>query len=60
MSIFGALALPRANCTSSALVDYEDDESESGAEESGGRKKKKPWRYRWPDEVRDERRRGFR
>jgi hypothetical protein len=29
------------------LLDYEIDE-----EESGGRKK--PWRYRWPDEVRDE------
>ena len=26
----------------------------NGAEESTGRKKKKPWRYRWPDEVRDE------
>ena len=32
---------------------YIAPESES-AEESGGRKKKKPWRYRWPDEVRDE------
>lgn len=41
-------------CTCEFLLDYEDDESESGAEESGGRKKKKPWRYRWPDEVRDE------
>ncbi len=30
------------------LLDYEIDEEE------GGRKKKKPWRYRWPDEVRDE------
>ena len=41
-------------CTCEFLLDYEDDESESGAEESSGRKKKKPWRYRWPDEVRDE------
>ena len=41
-------------CTCEFLLDYEDDESESGAEESGGRKKKKPWRYRWTDEVRDE------
>jgi len=41
-------------CTCEFLLDYEDDESESGAEESGGRKKKKPWRYRWPDEIRDE------
>ncbi len=41
-------------CTCEFLLDYEDEESESGAEESTGRKKKKPWRYRWPDEVRDE------
>jgi hypothetical protein len=40
-------------CTCEFLLDYEDEESESG-EESSGRKKKKPWRYRWPDEVRDE------
>ena len=39
-------------CTCEFLLDYEDDES--GAEESTGRKKKQPWRYRWPDEVRDE------
>ena len=41
-------------CTCEFLLDYEDEDSESGAEESSGRKKKKPWRYRWPDEVRDE------
>jgi hypothetical protein len=29
------------------LLDYEVDDEESG-------NKKKPWRYRWPDEVRDE------
>jgi hypothetical protein len=29
------------------LLDYEIDEEESG-------NKKKPWRYRWPDKVRDE------
>ena len=40
-------------CTCEFLLDYEDEDSES-AEESSGRKKKKPWRYRWPDEVRDE------
>lgn len=44
--------LPKCNCE--FLLDYEDEESESGAEESGGRRKKKPWRYRWPDEIRDE------
>jgi hypothetical protein len=40
-------------CTCEFLLDYEDEDSES-AEESSGRKKKKPWRYRWPDEIRDE------
>jgi hypothetical protein len=39
-------------CTCEFLLDYEDEESD--AEESAGRRKKKPWRYRWPDEVRDE------
>ena len=31
------------------LLDYEDDE-----DESSGSARKKPWRYRWPDEFRDE------
>lgn len=39
-------------CTCEFLLDYEDEESDS--EESTGRKKKKPWRYRWPDDIRDE------
>ena len=37
------------------LLDYEDDEE---ADDPGSgkarRPKKKPWRYRWPDEIRDE------
>ncbi len=34
------------------LLDYEEDEEE---EETGkARKRKKPWRYRWPDDFRDE------
>src|SRR5262249_54154741 len=33
------------------LPDYEDDEDE---EESSGSRRKKPWRYRWPDDFRDE------
>jgi hypothetical protein len=32
------------------LLDYEDEESE----ETGPRRRKKPWRLRWPDEIRDE------
>ncbi len=40
----------RPKCT--FLLDYEDDEdADEGAKPS---KKKKPWRYRWPDDVRDE------
>ncbi len=38
--------LPQCRCE--FLLDYEDEETESGAETSTGRKKKKPWRYRWP------------
>jgi hypothetical protein len=33
------------------LLDYEDAEDE---EETSGRQRKKPWRYRWPDDFRDE------
>ena len=33
------------------LLDYEDEEEDTPGKVS---KKKKPWRYRWPDEVRDE------
>ena len=40
-------------CVCEFLLDYEDDTSESSAEESGSHKRKKPWRYRWPDETRD-------
>jgi hypothetical protein len=33
------------------LLDYDPDEDE---EPASGRGRKKPWRYRWPDEFRDE------
>ena len=32
------------------LLDYEEDEDDEG----GSSRRKKPWRYRWPDDVRDE------
>lgn len=35
------------------LLDYEDDE-EDEEQRSTGRGRKKPWRYRWPDDFRDE------
>lgn len=37
------------------LLDYEEDEEDGAAADTGkGRKKRKPYRYRWPDAVRDE------
>ena len=33
------------------VLDYEDEDDETPGKPS---KKKKPWRYRWPDEIRDE------
>ncbi|NDJ26127.1 N-6 DNA methylase [Nostoc sp. B(2019)] len=33
------------------LLDYEDEEDE---ENTSKRQKKKPWRYRWPEEIHDE------
>lgn len=33
------------------ILDYEDDEEEAPGKAS---KRRKPWRYRWPDEIRDE------
>lgn len=33
------------------LLDYEDEDDTAP---SSGRRRKKPWRYRWPDDVRDE------
>jgi hypothetical protein len=34
------------------LLDYEEADDDDAP--SGRRKKKKPWRYRWPDDIRDE------
>ena len=36
------------------LLDYEEDEEDGAADTGKGRKKRKPYRYRWPDAVRDE------
>lgn len=50
-------------CTCEFLLDYEDEEDDepegppslgSSGATSKARKRKKPWRYRWPDEIRDE------
>jgi len=34
------------------LLDYEEEDDEEGT--GRGKKRKKPWRYRWPDDFRDE------
>ncbi len=36
------------------LLDYEEDEDDGASDSSSTRQKKKPWRYRWPDDFRDE------
>ena len=39
------------------ILDYEEHEdpsTELGAGEGGSSRRKKPWRYRWPDDIRDE------
>jgi hypothetical protein len=36
------------------LLDYEEDEDNSASDSGSTRQKKKPWRYRWPDDFRDE------
>jgi hypothetical protein len=36
--------------TCAFLLDYEEDEDE----DNGASRRKKPWRYRWPDDFRDE------
>ena len=41
--------IPQCQCE--FLLDYEDEDDST---EETGRRRKKPWRYRWPDPVRDE------
>ncbi len=45
---FSELIVPKCEF----LLDYEDEDEEE--EPTGKRRKKKPWRYRWPDTFRDE------
>ena len=35
------------------LLDYDEEEDEDAVDRPAGRGRKKPWRYRWPDEFRD-------
>ena len=43
-----------SQCHCEFLLDYEEEETEPDAEGSTGRRKKRPWRFRWLDEIRDE------
>ena len=40
--------------TCAFLLDYEDDDGDDEGTAPSGRRRKKPWRFRWPDELRDE------
>jgi hypothetical protein len=44
--------LPQLRCE--FLLDYEDEEDPDTAESPTKRRRKKPWRHRWPDDLRDE------
>jgi hypothetical protein len=35
------------------LLDYEEEEDEDAEDRPAARRRKKPWRYRWPDDFRD-------
>ncbi len=43
------------SATCEFLLDYEEEEEAGDSQQAGTRRqKKKPWRYRWPDDFRDE------
>jgi hypothetical protein len=44
--------IPQLRCE--FLLDYEDEEDPDTAESPTKRRRKKPWRHRWPDDLRDE------
>ena len=52
-AVLAAYGWPDISPACEFLLDYEEDDDESDAT-GKARKKKKPYRYRWPDEVRDE------
>jgi hypothetical protein len=46
-AVLEAYGWGEVDTTCEFLLDYEDDEEDAG-------RRRKPWRYRWPDAVRDE------
>jgi hypothetical protein len=56
-AVLAAYGWPDIPTACEFLLDYEEDEDAEDSPEASGKKKrakKKPYRYRWPDEVRDE------
>ena len=51
--VLDAYGWPDMPTTYDFLLDYEEEEEEN-ADGGPGRRRKKPWRYRWPDDIRDE------
>ena len=49
-AVLGAYGWTDLVPTCEFLLDYEEDEDE----DSGSSLRRKPWRYRWPDDFRDE------
>jgi hypothetical protein len=50
-AVFDAYSWTDIQPTCGFFLDYEDDEDETPGKAS---KRRKPWRYRWPDDVRDQ------
>jgi hypothetical protein len=50
-AVLGAYGWTDLKPTCEFLLDYEEDEDD---DEAPTRQRKKPWRYRWPDDFRDE------
>ena len=57
-AVLAAYGWPDIPTACEFLLDYEEDEDAVDTPEASGKKKgkkkKKPYRYRWPDEIRDE------
>jgi hypothetical protein len=52
-ALLGAYGWTDLQPTCEFLLDYDEEEEDDATERPSGRGRKKPWRYRWPDEFRD-------
>lgn len=53
-AVLDAYGWPDVSTDCEFLLDYEDDDEGESETTGTKRNKKKPWRYRWPDDVRDD------